>query len=155
MWCTQVRSVGDGHRVSICCSCRERTGRFYQIRNESRVGTPVVKVLHWQFHSWCSCKILPPKVLWKAPKNDKKEPGLFKEEFTCTKMLYLCSKTCCCYDISTKNYHLRSKDLNKFVLKQNSYWSSEKDRRVLVENSNYTSTSRSFWTNNHVVATNN
>ena len=30
-------------------------------------------------------------------KNDKKEPGLFKEEFRCSEMLCLCSKTYCCY----------------------------------------------------------
>ena len=31
-------------------------------------------------------------------KHDKREPGLFKEEFMCSEMLCLCSKTYCCYD---------------------------------------------------------
>ena len=31
-------------------------------------------------------------------KHDKKEPGLFKEEFRCAEMLCLCSKITCCYD---------------------------------------------------------
>ena len=31
-------------------------------------------------------------------KHDKREPGLFEEEFRCSKMFCLCSKTCCCYD---------------------------------------------------------
>ena len=31
-------------------------------------------------------------------KHDKREPGLFKEEFRCSEMLCLCSKTYCCYD---------------------------------------------------------
>ena len=29
----------------------------------------------------------------KDKKHDKREPGLFKEEFKCTEMLFLCSKT--------------------------------------------------------------
>ena len=31
-------------------------------------------------------------------KHDKREPGLFNEEFRCAEMLCLCSKTYCCYD---------------------------------------------------------
>ena len=34
----------------------------------------------------------------KPIKHDKREPDLFKEEFRCTEMLCLCSKTYCCYD---------------------------------------------------------
>ena len=34
-------------------------------------------------------------------KHDKRQPGLFKEEFRCTKMLSLCSKTYCCYDANS------------------------------------------------------
>ena len=32
----------------------------------------------------------------KHKQHDKREPGLFKEEFRCTEMLCLCSKTYCC-----------------------------------------------------------
>ena len=31
-------------------------------------------------------------------KHDKREPGLFREEFSCTEMLCFASKTYCCYD---------------------------------------------------------
>ena len=34
----------------------------------------------------------------KHKKHDKLEPGLFKEEFRCTEMIGLCSKTYYCYD---------------------------------------------------------
>ena len=46
-------------------------------------------------------------------KHDKREPGLFKEEFRCAEMLCLCSKTYCCYDKHTKKYKFSSKGLNK------------------------------------------
>ena len=38
----------------------------------------------------------------KHKKHEKKGPGLFKEEFRCTKMLCFCSKTYCCY-VSSSN----------------------------------------------------
>ena len=37
-------------------------------------------------------------------KHDKREPGLFREEFRCAEMLCLCSKTFCCYDKHTNEY---------------------------------------------------
>ena len=33
----------------------------------------------------------------KHKQHDKREPGILKEEFRCTEMLCLCSKTYCCY----------------------------------------------------------
>ena len=49
-------------------------------------------------------------------KDDKPEPGLFKEEFRCTEMLCLCSKTYCCYDSNSNKYNFSSKGLNKRTL---------------------------------------
>ena len=37
----------------------------------------------------------------KHKHHDKREPGLFKEEFSCTEVLCLCSKTYCCYDVTS------------------------------------------------------
>ena len=45
----------------------------------------------------------------KHKKHDKREPGLFKEEFRCTEMLCLCSKTYCCYDSKSQNISLAVK----------------------------------------------
>ena len=49
-------------------------------------------------------------------KHDKREPGHFTEEFRCTEMLCLCSKTCCCYDTNSNRYKFSSKVLNKRTL---------------------------------------
>ena len=37
----------------------------------------------------------------KHKQHDKRQPGLFKEEFICTEMLCLCSKTYCFYDVTS------------------------------------------------------
>ena len=37
----------------------------------------------------------------KHKKHDKREPGLFKEEFRYTETFCLCSKTYCCYDVTS------------------------------------------------------
>ena len=51
-------------------------------------------------------------------KHDKREPGLFKEEFRCAEMLCLCSKTYCCYDKQTNKHKFSSKRLNKRTLEE-------------------------------------
>ena len=89
----------------------------------------------------------------KHKQHDKREPGLFKEEFRCTEMLCLCSKTYCCYDVTSNKLQLSSKVLNKRVLEQSGDEPLEKYRRVLKEKVNVTSNNRGFRTNNHSVAT--
>ena len=49
-------------------------------------------------------------------KHHQREPGLFKEEFRCSEMLCLCSKTYCCYDRKSNKYTLSSKGLKKRTL---------------------------------------
>ena len=49
-------------------------------------------------------------------KHDKREPGLFREEFRCTQILCLCSKTYCCYDRKSNKYKFSSKGMNKRTL---------------------------------------
>ena len=89
----------------------------------------------------------------KHKQHGKREPGLFNEEFRCTAMLSLCSKTYCCYDVTSKNPQLSSKGLKKRVLEQSGDGPLEKYRRVLNENVNVSSNNRGFRTNNHSVAT--
>ena len=60
--------------------------------------------------------LFPRTCCVKHKQHDKKEHGLFKEEFRCTEMLCLCSKTNCCYDFTFKKYKFSSKSLNKRVL---------------------------------------
>ena len=89
----------------------------------------------------------------KHKQHDKREPGLFKEEFTCTEMLCLCSKTYSCYDVTSNNPKISSKGVNKRVLEKSGDGPLEKYRRVLNEKVNVTSNNRGFRTKNHSVAT--
>ena len=45
LWCKQVRRVGNGHRFSVSCPCRERTGRSYKTWNENGVAENAIKWL--------------------------------------------------------------------------------------------------------------
>ena len=89
----------------------------------------------------------------KHKQHDKREPGLFKEEFRCTEMLCLCSKTYCCYDVTSNKLKFSSKNLNKRVLEHSGDGPLEKYRRVLKEKVNVNSNNRRFRTNNQSVAT--
>ena len=89
----------------------------------------------------------------KHKQHDKREPGLLKEDFRCTEMLCLCSKTYCCYEVTSNKLNFSSKGLNKRVLEQSSDGPLEKYRRVKNEKVNVTSINRRFHTNNHSVAT--
>ena len=89
----------------------------------------------------------------KHKQHDKRDPGLFKEEFRCTEMLYLCSKTYCYYDVTSNKLKFSSKGLLKRVLEESGDGPLEKYRRVLNEKVNVTSNNRGFRTNNHSVAT--
>ena len=87
-------------------------------------------------------------------KLDKREPGLFKEEFRCAEMLCLCSKTFCCYDKQTNKHKFRSKGLTKRTLEEcGDGGPMSKYRKVLEEAVNVTSTKRRFRTIQHSVAT--
>ena len=89
----------------------------------------------------------------KHIKHDKREPGLFKEEFRCTEMYCLCSKTYCCYCKNTDKLKFSSKGLNKRVLEENGDGPLKKYRRVIDEKINISSTNRGFRTLNHNVVT--
>ena len=89
----------------------------------------------------------------KHIKHDKRVPGLFKEEFRCTEMLCLCSKTYCCYDSNSNKYKFSSKSSNKRTLEDCGDGPMAKDRKVLDEFINVTSTNRGFRTVHHSVAT--
>ena len=89
----------------------------------------------------------------KHKQHDKREPGLFKEEFRCTETLCLCSESYCCHDVTFDKLKFSSKAVNKRVLEQSHDRPLEKYRRVLNEKVKVTSNNRGFRTNNHSVAT--
>ena len=94
-----------------------------------------------------------PRPCTAHKKHDKREPGLFKEEFRCSEMLCLCSKTYYCYDRKSNKYKFSSKGLNKRTLENCGDGPMSKYRKVLDESVNVTSTNRGFRTVQHGVAT--
>ena len=81
-------------------------------------------------------------------KHDKREPGLFKEEFRCAELLCFCNKTYCCYDKETNKHKFSSEGLNKRTLEEcGDGGQMLKYRKVLEEAVNVTSTNRGFTTN--------
>ena len=80
------------------------------------------------------------RTFWmKHKQHEKRESGLFKEEFNCTEMLCLCSETYCCYYVSSKKFKFSSKRRNKSVLEQNGDGPLDKYWGVLNEMVNATS----------------
>ena len=98
-------------------------------------------------------KFFPRSCCDKHKKHDKREPGLFKEEFRCTEMICLCSKTYFCYDAKSDKYKFTSKGLDKRTLEETGDGPLEKYLRVMEEIINLISLSRGFRTINHCVAT--
>ena len=105
------------------------------------------------FRADASHNFFPRTCCSKHKKHDKREPGLFKEEFRCSEMICLCSKTYYCYDAKSYKYKFSSKGLNKRTLEETGDGPMEKYRRVMDEIINLTSTNRGFRTINHCVAT--
>ena len=87
-------------------------------------------------------------------KHDEREPGLFREEFRCSELLCLCSKTYCCYCRKSNKNKFSSKGLNKRTVEDcGDGGPMSKYRKVLEEAVNVTSTNRGFRTMKHTVAT--
>ena len=98
-------------------------------------------------------KFLPRTCCNVHKKHDKRKPGLFKEEFRCSEMFCVCSKTYCCYDRKSNKYKFSSKGLKKRTLEDCGDGSMSKYRKVLEEAVNVTSTNRGFRTIQHSIAT--
>ena len=105
------------------------------------------------FTANATTNFFPRTCCTKHIKHDKRELGLFKEEFRCTEMLCLCSKTYCWYDSNSNNYKFSSKGLNERTLEDCGDGPMAKYRKVLDEFINVTSTNRGFRTVHHSVAT--
>ena len=108
------------------------------------------------FKADAKCKFFPRACCSTHKKNDKREPGLFKEEFRFTKMLCLCSKTYCFYDNKSDMFKFSSKGLNKRALDDfgDGPMANSHGRRVLDEAVNLTSTNRGIRTVNQMVVAN-
>ena len=86
-------------------------------------------------------------------KHDKKEPGLFKVEFRCAKMLCLCSKTYSYYDSLSNRYKFSCEGLNKQRFEGRGDGPLAKYRKVLSKMKNVSATNLGFRTKNPREAT--
>ena len=70
------------------------------IREESKAGWELLRTEDCQdvFTANATTIFFPRTCCTKHMKDDKREPGLFKDEFRCTERLCLCSDTYCYYD---------------------------------------------------------
>ena len=125
------------------------------IREESKADWSLFRTEDCKndFTTKATTNFFPRTCCTKHMKHDKREPGLFKEEFRCTEMLCLCSKTYCCFDSNSNKYKFSSKGLNKRTLEDCGDGPMAKYRKVLDEVINVTSTNRGFRTVHHNVAT--
>ena len=116
------------------------------IRDESKAEWELMRTEDCKNESTANAitNFFPRTCCKKHMKHDKREPGLFKEEFRRTEMLCLCSKTYCCYDSNSNKYKFSSKGLNKRTIEDCGAGPMEKYRKVLNEFINVTSTNRGF-----------
>ena len=80
----------------------------------------------------------------KHKQHNKRKPGFLKEEFRCTEMFCLCSKTYWCYGITSIKLKFDNKGHKKRILEQSGDEALEKYHRVLNEKVNVTSNNRGF-----------
>ena len=125
------------------------------IREESKTEWELMRTEDCKddFTANATTNFFPRTCCTKHMKHDKREPGLFKEEFRCTEMLCLCSKTYCCYDSNSNKYKFSSKGLNKRTLEDCGDGPMTKYPKVLDEIINVISTNSGFRTVHHSVAT--
>ena len=121
-------------------------GLYDCIREESKTEWELMRTEDCkdEFTASATNNFFPRTCCTKHMKHDKREPGLFIEEFRCTEMLCLCSKTYCCYDSISNKYKFSSKGSNKGTLEDCGVGPMTKFRKVLDEFINVTSTNRGF-----------
>ena len=125
------------------------------IREESKAEWELLRTEDCKddFTTNATTSFFPRTCCTKHMKHDKREPGLFKEEFRCTEMLCFCSKTYFCFDSNSNKYKFSSKGLNKRTLEYCGDGPMAKYGKVLDEFINATSTNKGFKTVHHSVAT--
>ena len=87
------------------------------IREESKAERGLLRTEKCKddFTANATTNFFPRTCCTKDIKHDKREPGHCKEEFSCTEMLCLCSKTYC-YDSNSNKHKFSSNGLNKRTL---------------------------------------
>ena len=96
------------------------------------------------FHRTCCAKHM---------ERNRRQLGLFKEEFRCTEMICLCNKTYCCYGLQLNKFKLGSNRLNKRTVEDTGDGPMSKYCKVLEEILKVKSINRGIRTIQHAVAT--
>ena len=125
------------------------------IREESKVEWELMRTKDFRddFTADATTNFFAPTCCTEHKKHDKREPGLFREEFRCTEMLCLCRITYCYYNSNSNKYKFSSKGSNKRTLDDCGDGPMAKYRKVLDEFINVTSTNRGFRTAHHSAPT--
>ena len=126
------------------CIRPKMRAEWQKLRSNDCVDSFTADALAYSFRGTCC---------GKHKQHDKRELGLFKEEFRCTEMLCLCTKTYFCYDATSNKFKFSSISLSKRVQEVLGDGALENYRRVLNETVNVTSNNRGFRINNHSLAT--
>ena len=154
MWHWQVWRTWNGYRLALLSLIRRKFGGCHFPQKRAQWDQLRSKDCIDNFTANATVNFFPSTCCNVHKKHDKREPGLFKEEFRCEEMLCLCSKTYCCYDKQTNRHNFSSKGFNKRTLKEcGDGGSMSKYRKMLEEAVNVTSTNRGFRTIQHSVAT--
>ena len=141
------------YRLSMFSSVGRELGRDYSPREMKRTGSKTFGDCTDSFTANATENFIPRTSCSAHKRHDKREPGLFKEEFRCSEMLCLCRKTYCCFDRKSNKYKFSSKGLNKRTLEVCGEGPMSNYRKVLEEAVIVTSTNRGFRTMKHSVAT--
>ena len=86
------------------------------------------------------CNFFPRVCCLEHAHHDKREPGLFKEEWRGDEMIALCSKTYCGVNLTSGDVKFSCKGLNKWNLEE----PAAKYRKVLETQNNEMSINRGF-----------
>ena len=154
MWHCKVWRAGNGYRLALSSIFRAIYVWLY----------PTSKEKDWNSlrSGFCTDELLanltqnffPLTCFTKHKKHDRREPGLFKEEFRCTECICLCSKRYCCYDSQRNEFRSSCKGLNKRTLGNCGNGPMSNYSKVPEEFVNLTPTNWSFRTIQFPVATN-
>ena len=89
----------------------------------------------------------------KHKKHHRREHGVSKEEFSCTELIFLRSKTYCCYNSQSNKCKISSKCLNERTLEDCGDDPMSKYLKVLEKVVNLTSGKRDFRNIQHAAVT--
>ena len=145
--------AGNGYRLALSIFIRARFVWLYPTSNEKSVQLSRKWRLYGYFFSELNNNFFPRTCYAKRKKHKRREHRLIREEFHCTDMICLCSKTYCCYDSQSNKFKFSSKKLNDRTFQDCDDGIMTKHRKALEEINKVTSTKKEFRTIQYAVFT--